>query len=182
MASAQPVHASRADRRLLRPAGALVAAALAAASVAVYGLGVEAVLAAAFCAVLVAVSVTDLERRIIPNRIVVPAAAATLVARTALDPSPEWVLAALGAAAFLFVFAAVSPAGMGMGDVKLALLMGAMLGWAVVAALLVASLLSLVPSVALLVRHGRAGRKMGFAFGPFLAAAAVIVLLAAPAG
>jgi prepilin signal peptidase PulO-like enzyme (type II secretory pathway) len=65
---------------------------------------------------------------------------------------------------------------MGMGDVKLAFLMGAGLGTSVAAALVIASLTSLIPSIAILVRHGRAGRKVGFPFGPFLALGSVIAL------
>ena len=82
------------------------------------------------------ISATDLEHRIIPNRVVLPAAAIVLVAQTALDPSPEWALAALGASGFLFAAALAYPAGMGMGDVKLALLIGAMLGRTVSVALM----------------------------------------------
>ena len=167
--------------RYLRPLAAVVAVALAAAALAVHGLTAFGVLAALFVLVLVAVSVTDLERRIIPNRIVLPAAAVALVVHTVIDPSPEWVLGAVGAAGALFVLALISPAGMGMGDVKLALVIGAMLGRGALPALAVGSLLALVPSIAILVRHGRAGRKVGFPFGPFLAAGAVIVLLASGA-
>ena len=103
----------------LRHAAALVAAALVAASFAVYGLSGLGVPAAFTAVVLVAVSVTDLERRIIPNRIVLPATAIVLVGHTLVDPSPEWLLGALGASGFLFVAALISPKGMGMGDVKL---------------------------------------------------------------
>src|SRR5205823_2928327 len=91
-------------------------------------------------------------------------------------PSLEWLLAAFAAAAFLFAFSVVSPQGMGMGDVKLAFLMGAALGRGVAGALVVASILSLVPSITILVRHGRAGRKVGFPFGPFLALGSVVAL------
>ena len=82
----------------------------------------------------------------------------------------------VAAAAFLLVFSLVSPQGMGMGDVKLAFLMGAALGTSVVAALVVASLASLVPSIVILVRYGRAGRKVGFPFGPFLALGSLVAL------
>ena len=129
---------------------------------------------------LVAVSVTDLERRIIPNRIVLPATAVVLVGHTLVEPSPEWLLGALAASAFLLVAALISPQGMGMGDVKLALLIGAMLGRGAAPALAIGSVLAVVPSIAILVRHGRAGRKVGFPFGPFLALGALVVLLAAP--
>ena len=64
-----------------------------------------------------------------------------------------------------------------MGDVKLAFLMGSALGWGVAVALVIASLASLVPSVVILARQGRAGRKVGFPFGPFLALGAVVALL-----
>ena len=77
---------------------------------------------------LVAVTVTDLERRIVPNRIVVPALAVALVVQTVRDPSVEWILSALGAGGFFLVLALVYPAGLGMGDVKLAAFLGAWLG------------------------------------------------------
>src|SRR5260370_180630 len=93
-----------------------------------FGLTWEAVLASAFCAALVAVSAIDLAHRIVPNRIVVPGAVAILAAQTLIHPSPEWALGALGASGFLFAAAVVYPAGMGIGDVKLALMLGAMLG------------------------------------------------------
>src|SRR5207237_8678877 len=143
------------------PAGALATAALAAWCALEFGLTLEALVAAFFCAALVAVSAIDLEHRIIPNRIVLPAAAIVLAAQTALRPSPEWALAALGASGFLLVAALVYPAGMGMGDVKLALLMGAMLGRVVPVALLLGMLAALVPSGVLFVRHGGEARKMG---------------------
>ena len=88
----------------------------------------SAFVAAFFCITLVAVSGTDIEHHIIPNRIVLPAAVLVLAANTALHLSPEWALAALGASGFLFAAALAYPKGMGMGDVKLALLMGAALG------------------------------------------------------
>ena len=84
---------------------------------------------------LVAISATDLERRIIPNRIVLPAAVVLLAAQTVLDPSVEWAAAGLGAAAFFLLAALAYPGGMGMGDVKLALLLGVVLGRTVPVAL-----------------------------------------------
>jgi leader peptidase (prepilin peptidase)/N-methyltransferase len=134
------------------------------------------VVAALFCAVLVAVTATDLTHRIIPNRIVVPAAAVILVAQTALEPSPQWVLGALAASGFLFAAVLAYPAGMGMGDVKLALVMGAALGKTVAVALMLGMLSALVPSAILLARHGSAARKMGIPFGPFLALGSVVAL------
>ena len=141
-----------------------------------FGASPDAAVAAVFCGVLVAISATDLEHRIIPNRIVLPAAAAVLVAQTALHPSPEWALGAVGASGFLLLAALVHPAGMGMGDVKLALLLGAMLGRTVGLALMIGLVAALLPSVVLLVRHGRAARKMAIPLGPFLALGGVVGL------
>jgi leader peptidase (prepilin peptidase) / N-methyltransferase len=161
---------------LVYPAVELLTALLVVACVVAFGLTAEAALAAFFCAVLVVISAIDLEHRIIPNRIVLPAAAVCLVGRTVLDPSLEWVVAAVGASAFLLVAALAYPGGMGMGDVKLALLMGAMLGRTVPIALFVGMVAALAPSVVLLVRHGSKARKMGIPFGPFLALGSVVAL------
>jgi len=162
------------------PAVVLGTALLVGACVLAFGLTAYAAVAASFCATLVAVSVTDLERRIIPNRIVLPAAVIVLLAQTALSPSPEWALGALGASLFLFLAALAYPAGMGMGDVKLALLLGAMLGRTVPVAMMIAMVAALVPAVVLLARHGSAARKMGIPFGPFLAFGGVATLFAGP--
>jgi leader peptidase (prepilin peptidase) / N-methyltransferase len=159
----------------------LVTALLVAGCVWKFGVTADAALAAFFCLALVAVSATDLEYRIIPNRIVLPAAAIVLVANTALHPSPEWAIAALGASGFLFAAALAYPKGMGMGDVKLALLMGAALGRNVPVALMIGMVAALVPGIWLIARHGRAARKMGIPFGPFLAFGAAVALFAGPA-
>ena len=124
---------------------------------------------------------TDLERRIIPNRIVLPATAAALVVQTAREPGPEWLLAAIGAGGFFLVLALVYPAGLGMGDVKLALFMGCGLGLAVVVGLFAGFLAAAVPAIVLLARHGRAARKQAIPLGPFLALGAAIALFAGDA-
>jgi leader peptidase (prepilin peptidase)/N-methyltransferase len=162
----------------LYPAVELATALLVAACVLAFGLSGRLVVAALFCAVLVAVTATDLTHRIIPNRIVLPAAVVILVLQTALDPSPQWALGALGASGFLFVAVLAYPAGMGMGDVKLALVMGAALGKTVPVALMLGMVTALVPAVFLLARHGSAARKMGIPFGPFLALGSVAALFA----
>jgi leader peptidase (prepilin peptidase)/N-methyltransferase len=160
----------------LYPGVELATALLVAACVLDFGLSGQMVVAAFFCAVLVAVTATDLTHRIIPNRIVIPAAVVILIAQTALEPSPQWTLGALGASGFLFVAVLAYPAGMGMGDVKLALVMGAALGKTVPVALMLGMLTALVPAVILLARHGSAARKMGIPFGPFLALGSVVAL------
>src|SRR5262249_55760728 len=121
-------------------------------------------------------SATDVERRIIPNRVVLPAAAVVLAANTLLHPSVEWVAAGVGAALFLFLAAFAYPGGMGMGDVKLALLLGVALGRAVPVAMMVGAVSALVPSAVLFARHGSAARKMRIPFGPFLALGGVVAL------
>ena len=158
------------------PAVELVSGLLVAACVWRFGLHAEALVAAFFCLALVAVSATDLEHRIIPNRIVLPAAALVLVAQTLVRPSPEWALAAIGACAFLLLAALAYPAGMGMGDVKLALLLGAMLGRTVPVALFVGMAAALVPGVYLLAKQASKGRKMGVPLAPFLALGALVAL------
>lgn len=160
------------------PAIELATALLLAGCLLAFGTTVEAAAAAVFCGALVIVTATDLERRVIPNRVVLPAAAAVLVLRTIADPSPEWALGALAAGGALLLVAFAYPGGMGMGDVKLAFLLGAMLGRVVGIALLLALLLAFVPSVFLLLRHGARARKFAIPFGPFLAAGAVIGLFA----
>jgi leader peptidase (prepilin peptidase)/N-methyltransferase len=158
------------------PAVELVTALLVAACFLVFGLSLDAVVAAFFCAALVAISAIDLEHRIIPNVIVLPAAAVVVVANTLLHPGIEWALAGLGCAAFLFVAVLAYPAGMGMGDVKLALLLGAALGRTGPIALMIGMLAALVPAVVLFARHGSAARKMAIPFGPFLAVGGAIAL------
>jgi leader peptidase (prepilin peptidase) / N-methyltransferase len=158
------------------PAIELVTAVLIAGCVLAFGLTAEAATSAFFCAVLVAISAIDLEHRIIPNRIVLPATVVVLVANTVRDVSPEWALAALGASGFLFTAALIYPAGMGMGDVKLALLMGAALGKTVPVALMAGMVAAMVPSLVLFARHGSKARKMGIPFGPFLALGSVVAL------
>jgi leader peptidase (prepilin peptidase)/N-methyltransferase len=160
------------------PAVEAAAALLVAGCVWKFGLHVEALVAAVFCLALVAISATDLEHRLIPNRIVLPAAAVVLAAQTAVKPSPEWALAAAGAFVLMLVLALIYPAGMGMGDVKLALLLGAMLGRTVPVALMIGAVAAMIPAVVLLARHGSAARKMGVPFGPFLALGALVALFA----
>jgi leader peptidase (prepilin peptidase)/N-methyltransferase len=170
--------ACRAPIGLLYPAVELAAALLVAGCVLVFGLTPQAAVAACFCAVLVAISAVDLQHRIVPDRIVLPATVVALAAQTALEPSLEWTLAALGASLFLFLAVLAYPAGMGMGDVKLALLMGAVLGKLVGVALMLGMLTALVPGLYLLARHGSAARKMAIPFAPFLALGSVVALFA----
>ena len=160
------------------PVVELVSALLIVACVLEFGFTFEAAIAAFFCCVLVAISAVDLAHRIVPDKIVLPSTLIVLVANTIREPSPEWILGAFLGALFLFLAVLVYPAGMGMGDVKLALLMGAALGKLVAVALMVGMVAALVPSVYLLARHGRAARKMGIPFAPFLALGSIVALFA----
>jgi prepilin signal peptidase PulO-like enzyme (type II secretory pathway) len=160
----------------LYPAVELVTAALIVACVAAFGPTAWAALAAGFCAVLVVLSVIDAQHRIVPNHIVLPSAAVALVAHTVIEPSPAWLAWSLLAAGGLFLVVLAYPKGLGMGDVKLALLLGAMLGASVTVALMIGLLAALIPSAVLVSRHGVGARKMAVPLVPFLALGSVVAL------
>ena len=160
------------------PAVEFSTAALAVGSVVAFGPTLHALAAAIFCAALVTISATDIERLIVPNRVVLPATAIVLALQLVRRPSLEWPVAGLGAALFLLVAALVYPRGMGMGDVKLALLLGVGVGRAVPVALMAGMFAALVPSVILLARHGAAARKRAIPFAPFLALGGIVALFA----
>jgi prepilin signal peptidase PulO-like enzyme (type II secretory pathway) len=143
-----------------------------------FGFTPEALIAAVFCWILVIVTRTDFEHRLIPDRIVLPGAVVMLVARTIDDPSVEWVASALGAGLVLFLVVLAYPRGMGMGDVKLSAFLGAGLGVPVIVALFIGFFAAFVPAAALLVRHGRAARKQAIPLGPFLALGGVVAVFA----
>ena len=165
------------------PAVELATAVLVAACFVRFGFSGEAFVAAYFCAVLVVLSAIDAERRILPDVIVLPSFALVLAAHIALEPerAVELVAASLGASAFLFLALLAYPKGMGMGDVKLALLLGAGLGASVVVGMMIGMLSALVYSTVLFARHGMAARKMAIPFGPFLAFGAIVALFAGEA-
>jgi leader peptidase (prepilin peptidase) / N-methyltransferase len=160
----------------IRPIAVVVFAVLVAACIATFGLTVEALVDSLACAVLVAVTVTDLERRIVPNRIVVPALVIALIVQTVRDPSVEWIVAGLAASGFFFIAALIYPAGLGMGDVKLAAFLGAWLGAPVIVALFAGSLLAVIPAIFILATQGRSARKVGIPFAPFLAGGGIVAL------
>ena len=142
----------------------------------VFGFTLEALIAVLFCWALVIVTRTDLEHRLIPDKIVVPATVAVLALRTIDDPSLEWVLSALGAGLVLFLIVLAYPRGLGMGDVKLSAFLGAGLGVAVISAMFVGFFVAFVPAALLLVRHGKEARKRAIPLGPFLALGGVVAL------
>lgn len=164
------------------PLAELTLAVLFAATVAVLGTGdlAELALGLVFCATLVTVTLADLDRRVIPNSVLLAASVVVVGTLLVVDPAalPERLLAGAGAGGFLLVAALIYPGGMGMGDVKLAAVMGLYLGSAVVPAMMAALLLGAVVGVAIMARHGAAERKRAIPFGPFLAAGGVVGLLA----
>jgi leader peptidase (prepilin peptidase) / N-methyltransferase len=133
-----------------------------------------------FVSMLTAVTLTDLERRIIPNKILLVASAIGLVAIGISDPAslPERAAAAAGASGVLFFAALAYPGGMGLGDVKLAAAMGLFLGVEVIPAMLIALLAGSLVGLAMIIRRGAAARKQAIPFGPFLALGGVAGLLA----
>jgi leader peptidase (prepilin peptidase)/N-methyltransferase len=133
-----------------------------------------------FVSVLAAITLTDLERRVIPNAILLVGSIIGLGLVIATDPSslPERAAAAAGAGGFLLLFALIYPRGMGMGDVKLAAVMGLFLGASVVPALAVGILLGAMVGFAAMLRNGPGARKQAIPFGPFLAVGGVVGLLA----
>jgi leader peptidase (prepilin peptidase)/N-methyltransferase len=129
---------------------------------------------------LVGISAIDLRYRIIPDRISLPLAVAGLVLAAVLRPSdlPELLLAAFGAGGFLLIAALLSPGGMGIGDVKLAFVLGLFTGRYVVIALILGLVGPGVPMILLLPRYGLRARKLHLALGPFLALGGMVALLA----
>jgi leader peptidase (prepilin peptidase)/N-methyltransferase len=134
-----------------------------------------------FAATLVYLAAFDIEHRLIPNRVVLPVTAIVLGLQIIIDPSNsvEWIAAAAGAGAFFLVTLLIYPPGLGMGDVKLALLLGAALGTNVVGAVLLGTVAAAVFGLALMLRDGSEARKRAIAFGPFLALGGLVVLLLA---
>jgi leader peptidase (prepilin peptidase)/N-methyltransferase len=133
---------------------------------------------------LVPVALIDLDRRIIPNKITLPAAVAAVAIGLLTAPAkvPEQLIAGAAASGFLLLFALLYPRGMGMGDVKLAGVLGLYLGRAVPVAILTGVALGAIVGAIVMARVGvKAGRKTAVPFGPFLAIGGVIALLAGPA-
>jgi len=172
--------AAPADQYVGAPVG-VAAAALAALAFASYplGAGAGAALAAFLAAVLVVIAAIDLRSMTIPNRIVLPAIAIVLIADLAFFPgrTAELVLAAAVAGTVLLVPSLINRSWMGMGDVKLALLLGLALGWAAIGALMIAFVTVLPVALVMVLRGGTPARKAALPFGPFIAFGALIVLI-----
>lgn len=152
----------------------------AATALVLWGDAAQVALGLAFVTMLLAITLTDLERRIIPNKILLAGAIVAVAIAAATDPAslPERAIAAAGAGGLLLAAALAYPRGMGLGDVKLAATMGLFLGREVAPALFVALLAGSLVGLAMIARHGTAARKQAIPFGPFLAFGGVVGLLA----
>jgi len=139
----------------------------------------EAVIGLVFIALLAIVTLTDLEQRIIPNKVLIAGALLCLAIAVPTDPAgvPERLIAAAAAGGLFFLVALAYPAGMGLGDVKLAATMGLFLGRAVAPAILAALFAGSLIGLVLITRHGTGARKMAIPFGPFLALGGIVGLL-----
>jgi leader peptidase (prepilin peptidase)/N-methyltransferase len=139
----------------------------------------EAVIGAFMAAVLMVVAATDLERRIIPNRIVLPAAGVVLVVNLTTSPAraPEFILAAIAVSIVFLIPSLINPSLMGMGDIKLMMLLGAGLGWGAVGAIMIAFVATFPFALATLIRRGAAARRASLPFGPFLALGGLVILI-----
>ncbi len=159
------------------PLLAAVVALLTVFSFAKFGLKPEAFIAAFACAALAVLAAIDIEHRLLPNRILFPAFLVVVVAQVAVAPdrAVEWLLAGLAAAAFLALPLVIRRDAMGMGDVKLALLLGAIVGWKVFPAIVIGCFAMLPFALAMLVRD-RSIRGATLPFGPFLAFGTVVML------
>jgi len=164
------------------PVGEALTAVLFAAVAAYDGLNWILVPHLIFISVMVLVSEVDLEKRIIPDVIILPAAVIGLPLMIAFGDGPwwEWPVAGLGAAGVLFLISEVyyrvrHVEGLGFGDVKMALCMGIYLGAAVVPALFIGFISGALVGVAVMTIR-KADAKMALPFGPFLAAGAIVAL------
>jgi leader peptidase (prepilin peptidase)/N-methyltransferase len=135
-----------------------------------------------FAAMLIAVADIDLEHGIVPNKILAPMAVWAVAMSAAIRPEklPELLIAGAAAFLFLLVAALIKPGGMGMGDVKLAGVMGLCLGLPVAPAMLIGFFLGSAVGAVIMVRHGLGARKKTVPFGPFLALGGLVALIAGP--
>jgi leader peptidase (prepilin peptidase)/N-methyltransferase len=152
-------------------------AALCAGAVIVHSSATGIALSLALILLVVPAALIDIEHRIIPNSLTALGAVVALALGLALDPGgePQRLIAGAAAGGFLLIAALAYPGGMGMGDVKLAAVMGLFLGRAVAPAILIALVVGVLVGAAIIARKGaREGRKTAVPFGPFLALGAIV--------
>jgi leader peptidase (prepilin peptidase)/N-methyltransferase len=133
----------------------------------------------ALVTLLVPMVLIDLEHRLIPNRLTLPFAVLALALGVVLDPGivAEQLIAGAAAGGFFLLAALAYPRGMGMGDVKLAGVLGLYLGRAVAPAIFVGLIAGVLAGVVIIARKGAAeGRRTAVPFGPFLALGALVAV------
>ena len=144
-----------------------------------YGMGPSLILTIVYCCFLMTVTFIDLEHQIIPSRIIYPAIAVALLGAVITPERSLWNSVAGGLVGFgiLFLIAFVNPAGMGMGDVRLAAFIGLITGFpGVLFALLIGIVAGGLAAAFLLLAHLK-GRKDAIPFGPFLVLGAMVALV-----
>jgi leader peptidase (prepilin peptidase) / N-methyltransferase len=187
--AAQPEPVSAASEAVERPAlrellptggAALLVVALSLAAVVAsfvhFGVGAEALVGAVLCPTLILLAAIDLEHRLLPNTIVLPATLVIGVIVAASSPSDflAHFLAGLALGGFFFAFAAIFPGSLGMGDAKLGFLLGIALGSKTLGATLIAFAGLLVAALYVLATRGVSARKDALPFGPFLALGGIL--------
>ena len=143
----------------------------------VFGFEAKAAVAAFAAGALLVLAAIDIEHRLLPNRILFPALCVVLAGQLAFDSERalEWLLAGPAAAAFLALPLIIRRDAMGMGDVKLALLLGSIVGWKVFLAIVIGCFAMLPFAVLMLLRNGSI-RGATLPFGPFLAFGTLLIL------
>jgi leader peptidase (prepilin peptidase) / N-methyltransferase len=179
---ASPLAEPRRELRELLPTGrlavavGLLGAGLAIASVVDFGVSGRALVGFVLCPVLVLLAAIDVKHRLLPNAIVFPSVLLVALIVAAADPAGffQHLWAGLALFGFLFLFAAFFPAGLGMGDAKMGLLIGLSLGSRTLAAMLATSAAAFVAALWIIGRQGPSGRKQSIPFGPYLALGAIL--------
>jgi leader peptidase (prepilin peptidase) / N-methyltransferase len=173
------VPTTRAGDRTVRSLALLAGATAAIVALARFGPSSKGLVAAVFLAALTVLACVDFERHLLPNKIVLPCAALVLALQLLLFPNHafEWIAASLGTFLALLVLSLIRPGGLGMGDVKLGLLLGAGLGAEVVQAVFIGFLALWPVAVWMLIRDGAEARKRAIPLGPALAFGAGVVML-----
>ncbi len=141
-----------------------------------FGLSISTIIGIIFSSVLVAVSFIDIDLRIIPNTIVIPFTIVGLALNIYLNPTKWWMPLAFsaGAFAFMLIINLIYPKGMGMGDVKLSLMVGAFLVKSVIAGLFLGFLVGAIFGVAVIIKKRK--MRQTIPFGPFISIGSIIAL------
>jgi leader peptidase (prepilin peptidase)/N-methyltransferase len=160
----------------LRLAVVLASVALAAASLTLFGASSRALVGVIFCPIVVQLAANYARHRLLPNAIVVPGVLALGLALAATDADGflEHLEAGLALGGFLFLFAAVFPSGLGMGDAKVGFFLGLALGSRTLSAMMIALFGLFLAALWIVSRQGVSARKQSIPFGPFIAVGGIV--------